>query len=158
MNSNSVAIIACVISVGSFAAAGALWLTREHHVPPTILVQPSTVQVQTIPAPVVNNQTVVAKDPEKTASVSKPYVCTPSQAEAGECLPLLGDPVPLPRERPRGFLTTDDGRHVTGITVDMTRDKTKGQKKKKREMAKKKLQQDWNRAQSSFPFIFSGWK
>lgn len=144
-----VSAAALVVGVLALAAAGGLYVTREHHVPPVINVQPAPVTVQQAPAPVVNVQT-----PEP-----KPYVCTPQQAEAGECLPILpkGDKtVPIPK--PRDILTTQDGRRVTDITVDMHKDKMKAQKKKKRADAKKKLQRDWSRAQSNFPQIFSGWK
>lgn len=147
MNDRAVSMVAVIISAMSFSAAAALWITREHQAPPVINVQPAAVQVQTIPAP---NVTVQAQE-------AKPYVCTPQQAEAGECLPKMDKAVPLPPERPRGMFETSDGRRVTDITVDMTRDKTKKQKKRQRD-AKKKLQRDWQRAQSNFPDIFKGWK
>lgn len=57
------------------AAAGGLLAYRGVHAP----AQPVTLTCAAPPAPVVN----------VTAPPSKPYVCTPEQAEAGECLPLL---------------------------------------------------------------------
>lgn len=137
-----VSAAALVVGVLALAAAGGLYITREHHAPPVINVQPAPVTVQQAPAPVVN------------VEAPKPYVCTPQQAEAGECLPLAK--VPLSPEKKRDIFTAQDGRRVTDITVDMTREKTKAQKKKKKADAKKKLQRDWNRAQQNFPFIFKG--
>ena len=112
---NKVSVIALLLGVASLAASGALYITREKHLPPVINVQPAPVTVQAAPAPVVNVQ---APEP-------KPYVCTPQQADAGECLPIV---TPTPKPRPALEVA-----HVT----------PKKKAKKKQSAAAKKLKSKW---------------
>lgn len=119
---NKVSVIAIMLGVASLAASGALYLTRQHHVAPVINVQPAPVTVQQAPAPVVNVQ------------APKPYVCTPQQAEAGECLPLA--PAKPAVEPPKVVappeISTGPKRKVTKVT-------------KKKSNAAKKLHSQWSK-------------